>query len=107
MAKKKQVKYTFIEKEKVTDARVSLTLSVISLLILIVTIGISFLVQAKGGIILGAAGLIAMLFAFYGFYLGMRALSAKKENTARATLSALISGVMSILWAILLLLGIH
>ncbi|MGN0361307.1 MAG: hypothetical protein ACI4ET_00540 [Bilifractor sp.] len=107
MAKKKQVKYTFIEKEKVTDTRVSLTLSVISLLVMIVTIGISFLVQAKGGIVLGAAGLIAMLFAFYGFFLGMRALSERKEGVKRTTLSALLSGVMSILWAILLLLGIH
>ena len=106
MAKKKQVKYTFIEKEKVTDTRVSLILSVISLLVLIVTIIISFLVQAKGGIALGVAGLIAMLFAFYGFYLGMRALSLRQESVKRATLSALLSGVLSILWVILLLLGI-
>ncbi len=107
MFKKKNVKYTFIKEEKFTDTRVSLTLSVISFAVFAVTVLISFIVQAQGGIALGCAGLIAMLFSFYAFYLGMRALSERTEGVRRATLSALASGIMSILWIVLFLLGIH
>lgn len=107
MIKKKNVKYTFIKKDKFTDTRVSLILSLISLGVLLVTVLISFVVQAQGGIALGCAGLIAMLFSFYAFYLGMRALSEKSESVRRGTLSALASGIMSILWVVLFLLGIH
>ena len=107
MFKKKNIKYTFIEEDKFTDTRVSLALSVGSLAVLRVTVLISFIVQAQGGIALGCSGLIAMLFSFYAFYLGMRALSQKTESIPKATLSALASGIMSILWVVLFLLGIH
>nr|WP_027871874.1 hypothetical protein [[Eubacterium] cellulosolvens] len=106
MAEKKGRRYTFIEKERFNDTKVSLILSVVSALTMGVCILISFIVQAKGDVALGAAGFAAALFAVYGFILGMKELSGNPEKQNLAMLAAGLSGVMMIAWIVLFLLGV-
>ena len=106
MADKKSRRYTFLEKERINDTKVSLILSAVSALIMGVCILISFLVQAKGDVALGAAGFAAALFAVYAFFLGMKELSANPEKQQPAMLAAGVSGVMVIAWGVLFLLGV-
>jgi hypothetical protein len=95
-----------LEKERINDTKVSLILSAVSALIMGVCILISFLVQAKGDVALGAAGFAAALFAVYAFFLGMKELSANPEKQQPAMLAAGVSGVMVIAWVVLFLLGV-
>ena len=66
---------------------------------------ISFAMGGQAGLFIGALGMAGMLTAFYGFYLGVKALNdiGMYKFTAFGTI---IAGIMCIIWMGMLVLGI-
>ena len=80
-------------------ANASILFSGLSLAILLITILAAFLMGGQGGLILGAAGLTGALFALYGFVIGMIA--------RLCVVSAIVSGLMMIIWLTVFLNGLR
>jgi len=101
---RKKQRYSFIKRIS-PGAREATLMSTVSLGILILTLVLSFAFGGKAGLYIGALGLVGMLTAFYGLYLGMKALSdiGMYKFTAFGTVFA---GIMSIIWLGMLVLGI-
>lgn len=89
------------------SSRISLIISAISAALLVITILIAFVVQGQGDITLGALGLVAAIFALIAFWVGMRSLSRREGDPREAALSAIVAGLLVIIWGALILLGIH
>ena len=98
-------RYSFIQK-MAPAARESIVLSSVSLGIFLVDIILSFAFQGKGGPVLGALGLFAMLTAIYGFYLGIRAITDRGTNYRITAIGTIYAGVMCIIWIGMVFLGL-
>ena len=71
----KKYKYSFTRDHEAKEGLEALVLSGISFAAFIVLAIISFAFSGKGGVVLGAIGLVAMLLAVYGCYLGLKGLA--------------------------------
>lgn len=98
-------RYKFINKVA-PAAKESLIASAVSFGLYLFDILLSFAMRGAGGALIGAVGLFAMLVAFYGFYLGIRALSEKGVNHMVTAVGTIVAGVVSILWIGMFFLGI-
>ena len=88
-------------------ANASILFSGLSLAILLITILAAFLMGGQGGLILGAAGLTGALFALYGFVIGMIALARRESRYRLCVVSAILSGLMMIIWLTVFLNGLR
>ena len=99
-------KFTFLEKRTATATKMSLILGIASLAVLLVLLLLSALGVGEGHNVLGAIGLAAMLFAWYAFFLGLRVLARRDSRIRAAAVATVVSGVASIAWISLFLLGV-
>ncbi len=105
--KKEEGTYSFLEPGDMPRANASLVFSGLSLAILLILILVAFILEGKGGLVLGAVGLVGALFALYAFIIGMIAL-ARRESRYRLCVTATItSGLMMIIWLTVFLNGIR
>ncbi len=101
----RQIKYTFLKKDSAHGTGLAITLSVISLATMLLLFLLSFFGVGKGYTILGAVGLAAGLLALYAFMLGIRALAKRDSHIRRAAATTILSGVVSIAWIAVFILG--
>lgn len=99
--------YTFLQKTRRTDLGTLFFLGGLSAAIFAVCAAISFVLQARGGIYLGAAGLVGAVLAVYGFFGSVRHLSRRDGKYLYAAAAAALTGGMTIVWAVLFVLGLH
>ena len=102
----KKYKYSFTRDHEAKEGLEALVLSGISFAAFIVLAIISFAFSGNGGAVLGAAGLVAMLLAVYGCYLGLKGLAEKNTGHRFAAIGTIFAGVMSIIWLALFLVGV-
>lgn len=105
MARRKQ--YTFIKKKSAPNAKLSILFTTISLVIMLVLFLVSLGFGGQGGMVLGAAGLAAMLLAFYAFILGLGVLRKRNPEYRLPAFCTLYSGVISLGWVALAIWGLH
>lgn len=98
-------KYRFISKPVAKDGKLSIGLGCVSFLLMLATIFISFFMEGKGDIILGAMGLCAIALAFYGFILGLQGLNQKKVDHKLSFIGTVVSGLAVILWLAIFVVG--
>ena len=101
----RQVKYTFLEKDNARGARLAILLSVISLAVMPLLFLLSFFGIGKGHTVLGGIGLAAGLLAIYSFVLGLRALAKRDSHIRIAAAATILSGIVSIAWVAVFILG--
>ncbi|MCR4751411.1 MAG: hypothetical protein K5852_03860 [Eubacterium sp.] len=99
--------YTFLEPGDMPRANASILFSGLSLAILLITILAAFLMGGQGGLILGAVGLTGALFALYAFVIGMIALARRESRYRLCVVSAIVSGLMMIIWLTVFLNGLR
>ena len=102
----KKYKYSFTRKNEAKGGREAVILSAVSLALFLVLIVVSFCYAGEGGPILGAVGLVAMLLALYGCYLGLKGLVEKDTGHRLSAIGTICAGVMSIVWLALFLVGV-
>ena len=104
MAQKK--KYNFEEKKRSSDGAVSLFLAILSVLLLSVSVAVSVF-EEKAPDFAGGLAFCGSLFAFYGFYVGIRSLREKNISFALPITGSLLCGVLTVFWIVLFLSGIR
>ena len=102
----KKYKYSFTSGNGANEGLEALVLSGVSFAAFLVLIIISFALSGEGGAVLGAVGLVAMLLAMYGCYLGLKGLSARRSRPRFAAIGTISAGVVSILWLALFFVGV-
>lgn len=99
-------KYKFAEKSHAQGGIWSLSLGGAALFLLGVASVISAVARGEAGISIGAVGLVAMLLSVYGFFIGMRSFREPGASTLFPVLGSLVSGITSVLWLAVLLMGV-
>lgn len=99
-------KYRFAEKVHARGGILSLALGLVALALLGILSIISAFFRGEGGIYLGVVGFTAMLLSVYGFYIGMRSFREPDSSVLFPVLGSLLSGITSVLWFAVLLLGV-
>ncbi|MEE1113656.1 MAG: hypothetical protein UHN88_01095 [Eubacterium sp.] len=105
---KNDKRYTFLKDTTVNEIRMPLILAICAAAVLGIVLFISYVYAGEAGAAIGAAGLAGMLTAFYSFAQSLRMLR-KHQNEPRfyaAVLSTILSGVVSIGYLALFLLGL-
>lgn len=100
-------RYRFVEKVQSGEGIFSFRMAVLSFLLLVADVIFSFAMGGKAGYLAGVIGLVALLFAAYGFYTGMKSFSDnKKASPLFPVIGSISSGVMVVIWITLFLSGI-
>lgn len=99
-------KYKFAEKSHARGGVWALSLGGASLFLLGVAAVISAFSRGEAGIRLGAVGLVGMLLSVYGFFIGMGSFREPGASTLFPVLGSLVSGITSVLWLAVLLMGV-
>ena len=102
----KRYKYSFTKQKHSEKGVVSTVLAGISLGLLLISAICSLCFHGKGGIYLGAAGVLAMGISIYGFYMGLKSFSEKNRSQVFSKVGALGSGVLMVVWLALFLVGL-
>lgn len=105
MSKRKQ--YHFLKKKEAPEAKLSIIFSSVSLVAMAVLFLVSLGYKGKGSEVLGAVGLVALLLAYYAFYLGLQVLRQRKPEYRLPAFAAIYSGLLSLAWTALFLWGLR
>ena len=62
--------------------------------------------RGKGGLYLGAMGILAMGLSIYGFLLGLKSFSEVNRNFLYSTTGSVANGILTVIWLTMFLIGI-
>jgi hypothetical protein len=102
----KRVKYSFTGKKQAKGGLEAIWLAGISFAAFLILVLASFACSGRGGTVLGAFGLLAMILSAYGFCLGLRGLDERNVSRRYATIGTIAAGSVSILWLAVFLAGV-
>ena len=103
---KKRYKYDFAKKKHSEKGVTSSVFAGIYLGIFCIAAICSLAFHGKGGLYLGAMGLIAIGLSIYGFILGLKSFSEKNRDQLFCKIGAAGNGVLMVIWLGLFLLGL-
>ncbi len=102
----KKYKYSFTQKNESKEGLEALIFAGISFASFLILSILSFAFLGGGGTVLGAVGLVAMLLALYGCYLGLKGLARRGMRKRYAASGTICAGVVAILWLAVFLVGV-
>lgn len=102
----KRFKYTFARKRQSEGGITSSVMALISVLLFFIAAILSFAFQGKGGLYLGAIGLVAIGVSIYGFIIGLKSFSAENRSYTYSKVGAISNGVLMVGWLGLFLIGV-
>ena len=105
MAKKKN-KYSFAKKKHSGQGIASTVFAGISLGIFCAAALCALIFHGKGGMYLGALGLIAIGLSAYGFVVGLKSFAEKNRDQLFCKIGSVGNGVLMVIWLALFLVGI-
>lgn len=102
----KRYRYAFAKLKPSPKAVFSVTLAVVSALLFVAAVGISFITKGKIQGVIGGVCIFAMLLAIYGFVQGLRSFGDKKCSHSLSTGGAIANGMIMIGWLGIYLFGV-
>lgn len=102
----KRYKYSFAPDANAKGGVLAAAAGGLSLFLLLLSAVVSFAMEGRGGIWLGAAGLFSFLLSAYGFYMGIKSFQEKNVNHRYSVAGSLAGGVVMVLWLGIFLAGI-
>jgi len=98
-------KYKFAKKQYAKNGKYSTMIAGASVLILVISVLLSFLFRGQAGVVVGGLGLMSMLLSIYGFVLGVRGYSEKKCSYRYCTVGTIANGLICILYLAMVSVG--
>ena len=98
-------RYTFTEQQESKGGKFALKMAFASLVLFGLAVLISFLRGGAGGAFTGSLGFIAMMFAVFGFYMGMKSFGEADVLPNLSILGSIACGVIMVGWLTLFLTG--
>ena len=102
----KRYKYTFARKKQSEGGITSSVMALISVPLFLTGAVLSFAFQGKGGLYLGAMGLVAIGVSVYGFITGLKSFSKENRAYTYSKVGAIANGVLMVGWLGLFLIGV-
>lgn len=102
----KTKKISYIKKPLAKSGFICLGLSMVAFLLFLAGIGLS--VRSQGNIPVGGAAVCfsSFLFAVFGIVYGVASFREEEKNYILAKIGAPVSGILLILWLVLILIGL-
>lgn len=107
MRKKKRTSYKFTEKTHSRQGIRSLGLAVISILIGISVVVISFQNAGNASVYVGSAGIFSLLLSFVALVMGIRSLREEESYKIFPGLGTFFSGIAFLGWLSVYMLGFY
>lgn len=104
--RKRKLRYKFSNKRHPIKGIVSLIIAVISFISIIIISYVSSLSYGNGDIILGAIGVVSMLFCIVGFILSINAMKQKEIYYVIPIIGLLMNGILFTVYFVLYIIGI-
>ena len=102
----KRFRYTSRFRPEAHGGVAAFLMAAISALLFLVAVVISYIHIGQGGIVLGAIGLVGLLLAVVGFFIGINSFSEKERSHRFSTLASIANGIIAVVWLGLYLVGI-
>lgn len=103
---RKRFRYAFTKKKETDGGFTSMIFAGFSLLLFLVSTGISFGWNGSADSWVGALGLMGMLFAVCGFYIGIKSFQERDRNYWFSVIGSMANGVFAVGWLALFLIGV-
>lgn len=100
-------KVSYIRKPLARQSKWSLGLSAAGLLLFAGTVALTVREQGQSGMYVGALGFSSLVFSVLGLWYGAQAFLEKERNYILARISTPVSGLLVILWVIMIIVGIR
>lgn len=101
----KKMMYSFTEKKNSVNGIISTIMGTVSVVLLLAMIYTSYYMRGEAGLYAGAFGLSGMIFALFGFILGIISFSEKNIKYKYPKIGSVMSGVVFAAWLGLYLIG--
>lgn len=102
----KRYRYAFARQKEAEKGIWSAALAGLSLLMFFLAVLVSFLMNGKGGTVVGGLCIFAMLTSIYGFIQGLRSFSEEKRSHTSSIAGSIANGVIMVMWLGMFLLGV-
>lgn len=103
---KRRYKYSFAKKDDTQGGAASVLYAIVSLVIFLIAVVLSFIYEGKAGNWIGALGLMAALFSICGFAMGIRSFREHEKDYRLSVMGAMLNGIFCVGWLALILLGV-
>lgn len=103
---RKKFKYSFARKDETEGGFTSVLYAGISFGLFLIAALLSFAWSGNAGSWIGAFGVMAMLFSFFGFLAGIKSFKERDKNYRYSVIGAMANGVFLVGWLALFLIGI-
>ena len=94
------------KKKHTKDGIISSILALASFLLFAGACICSMVLRGKGGLYLGAMGILAMGLSIYGFLLGLKSFSEENRNFLYSKTGSVANGILTVIWLTMFLIGI-
>lgn len=101
----KKMMYSFEEKKNSVNGIISTIMGIVSVVLMLAMIYTSYYNRGEAGIYAGAFGLSGLLFALFGFVLGIVSFSEKNIKYKYPKIGSVLCGVAFAAWLGLYLMG--
>ena len=103
---RKRYKYSFTKKKHTKDGIISSILALASFLLFAGACICSMVLRGKGGLYLGAMGVLAMGLYIYGVVLGLKSCSEENRDFLYSKTGSVANGILTVIWLTMFLIGI-
>lgn len=103
---KKRYRYAFTKKEETEGGFASAIFACISLVLFLISAGMSFFWEGNAESWIGAFGVMGILFSMNGFLVGIKSFQEKERNYRLSMVGSMASGIFFVGWLALFLIGI-
>lgn len=102
----KRYRYAFVRKKEAKKGKLSIGLTISSLLLFAAAITVSFLIPEQYAFVTGGISLFAMLLSVYGFIMGLSSFSEENRMHRTSMIGSISNGIIVVMWLGLYLLGV-
>lgn len=105
MAKKKR--YNYIKKKPAAETWACALTAVLSVLLLVLSIGISVYLQGQGPLLLGALGISSAVMSIFSLLHMLHALRDPEKNYLPVRIAGAAAGIVLLIWILLMVVGLQ
>ncbi|MCR5294832.1 MAG: hypothetical protein K6E30_06615 [Lachnospiraceae bacterium] len=100
-------RYHFLKNTSPREGKVAAVFAGVSAAFFILAGLIAFVTEANAALPAGALAIPGICFSIYGFRVGFKALSGKSGSSAVIIMGTIASGIMMVVWSVLILVGLQ
>lgn len=102
----RRYRYAFAKRREEPRGKLCLGLFIVSMVLLMAAVAVSFAFNGNGGVISGGLCLFSMMLSVYGFLQGLKSFSNEKYSHRCSVIGSIANGILMVLWLGIYLAGV-